>query len=154
MVLPLERKGSRLTLAMVDPEDVLALDDVIGSTGFEVHPVVVTREAMLQALNRYMRLDSQIAEISSELGETAGSMGTTSAPESLEDDDDDAPIVRFVNFIISQAIQDRASDIHIDPAENHLRVRYRIDGVLKDTQRAPASIKDGVISRLKIMSGI
>ncbi len=152
MVIPIALQGSWLTLAMVDPDDLLALDDVTGSTGYQVKPVVVTREAMAYSLDRYMRLDSQIAEISSELGESAET--SASASENLDDDDEDVPIVRFVNLIISQAIQDRASDIHIDPTERNLRVRYRIDGVLKDVQEAPSGIKNGVISRLKVMSGI
>lgn len=153
-VLPIALDGNELTLAMVDPDDVIALDDVTGSTGLVVVPVVATREAMAAALDRYVRLDAQIADLTDELGATAATMGGADATESLEDEDDDVPIVRFVNLIISQAIQDRASDIHIDPTERHLRVRYRIDGVLHDVQQAPTGIKDGVISRLKIMSGI
>ena len=153
-VLPIAVSAHHLTLAMLDPGDVIALDDVTGSTGLAVRQVVATPEAMQTALDRYVRLDEQIADLSSELSETATSLSSASATESLEDDDEDAPIVRFVNLIISQAIQDRASDIHIDPSETQLRVRYRIDGVLHDTQVAPPAIKDGVISRLKIMSGI
>src|SRR5690625_6702162 len=68
--------------------------------------------------------------------------------------DDDAPIVRFVNLLVTQAIQDRASDIHIEPGENNLRVRYRIDGVLHEMQRVSRDIQSGVISRAKIMSDI
>src|SRR5690625_6884062 len=68
--------------------------------------------------------------------------------------DDDAPIVRFVNLLVTQAIQDRASDIHIEPGENNLRVRYRIDGVLHEMQRVSRDIQSGVISRVKIMSDI
>lgn len=153
-VLPIALDGHELTLAMVDPDDVIALDDVTGSTGLVVVPVVATREAMGVALDRYVRLDAEIADLTDELGATAATMGGLDATENLEDEDDDVPIVRFVNLIISQAIQDRASDIHIDPTERHLRVRYRIDGVLHDVQQAPTGIKNGVISRLKIMSGI
>ena len=68
--------------------------------------------------------------------------------------EDDAPIVRFVNLIITQAIQDRASDIHIEPAENHVRIRYRIDGVLHEMQRAPKATQNGMVSRIKIVSDI
>jgi len=154
-VLPIARNGSELTLVMVDPEDIIALDDVSGATGLTVRPMIATPETMQQALDRYVRLDSQIADLSTELGATTTvTTGGADATESLDGDDDDAPIVRFVNLIVSQAIQDRASDIHIDPTENRVRVRYRIDGVLKDTQEGPVSIRDGVISRLKIMSGI
>lgn len=152
LVLPIAVQGANLTLAMANPNDVMALDDVISSTGMQVRTAIVTNQAMAQALDRYMRLDTQIAEVSSELDDTPSTIIQTA--ETLDDDDDDAPVVRFVNLIVSQAIQDRASDIHIDPTENNLRVRYRIDGVLKDVQSAPTGIMSGVISRLKIMSGI
>ena len=149
-VLPISRNGGELTVAMADPEDIIALDDIGGATGLTVRPLIATRENMQQALDRYVRLDSQIADLSTELGATSASTGGADATENLDGDDDDAPIVRFVNLIVTQAIQDRASDIHIDPTENRVRVRYRIDGVLKDTQEGPVSIRDGVISRLKI----
>lgn len=154
LVLPIAAQDSQLTLAVVDPEDVIALDDVASATGLTLLPVVAARDAMLAALDRYVRLDDQIADLTSELGEGAAASAQSDLTESLDADDDDAPIVRFVNLIISQAIQDRASDIHIDPGDRRLRVRYRIDGVLHDTQEAPPAIKDGVLSRLKIMSGI
>ena len=153
-VLPLAVEDGELTLAMVDPGDVIALDDVAGHTGLAVVPVVATREAMGPALDRYVRLDEQIADLTSELGDIAVTGGPGAVTETLQDEDDDAPVVRFVNLIITQAIQDRASDIHIDPTERSLRVRYRIDGVLHDVHQGPIAIRDGVISRLKIMSGI
>ena len=87
--------------------------------------------------------------------EETDSAGTDLAPYGgAQDPEDDAPIVRFVNLLISQAIQDGASDIHIEPGERQLAVRYRIDGVLHEMQSAPKSIQNGVISRLKIMSEI
>lgn len=153
-VLPLTVSTHRIRLAMADPTDVIALDDVASATGLAVTPRVAAPEALQHAIDRYVRFDEQIADLSSELSESAASLAIDEASADLDDDDDDAPIVRFVNLIISQAIQDRASDIHIDPREASLLVRYRIDGVLHDQQHAPASIKDGVISRLKIMSGI
>lgn len=151
-VLPISISTHHLTVAMADPDDLMALDDVTSATGLAVRPVIATAEGLQQALNRYVRLDDQIADLASELrGDVVNDARTA---ENLDDDDDDAPIVRFVNLTISQAIQDRASDIHIDPGESHLRVRYRIDGVLHDTQEAPLSMRDGVISRLKVMSNI
>lgn len=153
-VLPIAATPQQLTLAMTNPEDILALDDVTSATGRSVRPVLVTSENMQQAMDRFVRHDSEIADLSSELDATATSTtGSASATETLEADDE-APIVRFVNLILSQGIQDRASDIHIDPTESRIRVRYRIDGVLKDVQDGPLSIRDGVISRLKVMSGI
>lgn len=153
-VLPIAVEDGELTLAMVDPGDVIALDDVAGQTGLRVLPVVVTREAMGPSLDRYVRLDEQISDLTSELGEIATASATGAAAETLQDEEEGAPVVRFVNLIITQAIQDRASDIHIDPTDLAMRVRYRIDGVLHDVHQGPISIRDGVISRLKIMSGI
>ncbi|MCB1273413.1 MAG: Flp pilus assembly complex ATPase component TadA, partial [Leucobacter sp.] len=154
MVLPIAATPSQLVLAMLDPGNVIALDDVTSMTGLAVKPVVATMDSMQLALNRHVRLDEQIAGLSHEIGENAQAIEETDTVENLEGGADDTPIVRFVNLIISQAIQDRASDIHIDQTESHLRVRYRIDGVLHDTQEAPPALRDGVISRLKIMSGI
>ncbi|MBC9925928.1 MULTISPECIES: GspE/PulE family protein [unclassified Leucobacter] len=153
-VLGIQANTRRITVAVVDPDDVIALDDISSSIGLAVQVVVAARDAMATALDRYVRLDDQIADLTTALDNEASNALTVNSTESLEDDGDDAPIVRFVNLIISQAIQDRASDIHIDPGDRSLRVRYRIDGVLHDTQEASPAIKDGVISRLKIMSGI
>lgn len=153
-VLPIAATPHLLTLAMTNPEDILALDDITSAAGRQVRPVLVTSENMQQALDRFVRHDSEIADLSNELEATAtATTGSAGATEALEADDE-APIVRFVNLILSQGIQDRASDIHIDPTEHRVRVRYRIDGVLKDVQEGPMSIRDGVISRIKVMSGI
>jgi type IV pilus assembly protein PilB len=143
--------GNKLVVAMADPGNVFALDDVRTATRLEVEPVVAERGDLYSTINRYLRADG-------ELGELSSALEVESAPESstpvLESGDDDAPIVRFVNLLITQAIQDRASDIHIEPGEHDLLVRYRIDGVLHEMQHAPRNIQNGVISRLKIMSDI
>ncbi|MFP7835060.1 GspE/PulE family protein [Marisediminicola sp. LYQ134] len=151
-VLPIAIESDRLTLAMVDPGNVFALDDVRSAARMNITPVVAERCDLLAAIDRFHRADGELSDLTSAIeedstpAETELSMGETA--------DDDAPIVRFVNLIVSQAIQDRASDIHIEPSEHDLRVRYRIDGVLHEMQRAPKSIQNGVISRLKIMSDI
>jgi len=146
-VMPVTSAGDRLTLAMVDPSDILAIDDVASVTGLIVRPVVVTDTAMTQAINRYLRSDTELSQISAALEQSA-------APTQIRDaaEDPDAPVVRFVNLIIDQAISDRASDIHVEPTGSELKVRLRIDGVLHEMQSADRSIMDGVISRLKIMS--
>ena len=126
-VMALSRTGDRLTLAMVDPGDILAIDDVASVTGLIVRPAVVTETAMTQAINRYLRSDSELSQISAALEQSA-------APsESTEDaEDPDAPVVRFVSLLIGQAIADRASDIHVEPTGSELKVRLRIDGVLHE----------------------
>ena len=151
-ILPIALIGGKLTLAMVDPGNVLALDDVTAATGMQVSPVVAEARDLLTAIDRYQRADGELESLTESFEEELPSIDEDAlAAENL---DDDAPIVRFVNLIVSQAITDRASDIHIEPAEGDMRVRYRIDGVLHEMQRAPKNIQSGVISRLKIMSDI
>lgn len=152
-VLPLTLAGDTITVAMADPGDVFALDDIRAATRMRVAAVVAERQDLRNAMNRLLRADGELSDLQSVLQEEhkPSSELVQVTNESLEDD---APIVRFVNLIISQAIQDRASDIHIEPGEFEVRVRYRIDGVLHEMQRAPKQIQNGVISRLKIMSDI
>ena len=152
-VLPLRIHNGRLVLAMADPGNVIAIDDVRVAARIQVEAVGVTRSDLLSAIDRYLRADDELNDLTSALLETnapaeSNDYGIMDSPEG------DAPIVRFVNLLVSQAIQDHASDIHIEPAEHDVRVRYRIDGVLHEMQNAPKSIQNGVISRLKIMSDI
>lgn len=149
-VLPIHATAATLTLAMSDPGDVLAIDDIRALTRLSVVPVVAEQSDLLLAINRYHRADGELTSLSSEIDDSATTEVATTDYSEIRDDD--APIVRFVHLLISQAIQDRASDIHIEPNENDFRVRYRIDGVLHEMQRAPKNIQNGVVSRLKIMS--
>ena len=148
-VIPVASTGDRLTLAMVDPSDILAIDDVASVTGLIVRPVVVTDAAMTQAISRYLRSDTELSQISAALEQSAAPVEINELAE-----DPDAPVVRFVSLLIDQAIADRASDIHVEPTGSELKVRLRIDGVLHEMQHADRSIMDGVISRLKIMSDL
>lgn len=149
-VLPIHATAATLTLAMSDPGDVLAIDDIRALTRLSVVPVVAEQSDLLLAINRYHRADGELTSLSTEIDDSATTEVATTDYSEIRDDD--APIVRFVHLLISQAIQDRASDIHIEPNENDFRVRYRIDGVLHEMQRAPKNIQNGVVSRLKIMS--
>lgn len=151
-VLPISRSGDGVVLAMLDPTDILALDDVATLTDLRVEPVVVASDALQLAFQRFVRSDEELSDLSAELEESAATQLATTA--SMDEQDGDAPIVRFVNLLVTQAIDDRASDIHVEPGESHLTVRYRIDGVLHEMQRADRNIQDGVISRLKIMASI
>jgi type IV pilus assembly protein PilB len=146
-LLPIARDGGTLVVAMADPNDILALDDVSAATRMRIRPVLADAKDLAIAIDRYHRADDELSDLQHELSEQ-GHAGEESAVV----EEDDAPIVRFVNLLIAQAIQDRASDIHIEPGERELRVRYRIDGVLKEVQSAPTSIQAGVISRLKVMA--
>lgn len=142
-------EDEKIVVALADPANVVALDDIRSVTGRDVKTVIGTRPDILGAINRYHRVDSDLDDLS-----------TTLDAGAAEDDDlsrisevhDDAPVVKYVNLLITQAVQDRASDIHIEPEERQLRVRYRIDGVLHEVMHAPRTIASGVISRLKIMA--
>ena len=148
-VLPIGYDDGKLVLAMADPGNVFALDDVRSMTGYEPRPVVATRDDLLAAVDRLCRAEADLDDLSSSLAvEEEDDLGR------LKEVVEEAPIVKYVNLLITQAIQDRASDIHIEPGEHELRVRYRIDGVLHDVMRSPRSIQSGVISRLKIMADI
>lgn len=152
-VIPIERGRRSLTVGMLDPTDLIAIDDITTATELNIRPAVVAADALAAAFGRYLRSDEELSDLSEQIGEIAAADGIPGT-ESIEESVDDAPIVRFVNLLISQAINDRASDIHIEPGEKQLTVRYRIDGVLHEMQRADRAIQDGVISRLKIMAAI
>lgn len=152
-LIPIDKRRDRLVVGTLDPNDIVALDDVASVTDLFVEPVVVARDALEQMFERFLRSDEELSELSLAIEENAES-SSESFTETIDDQDADAPVVRFVNLLIAQAINDRASDIHVEPGENQLTVRYRIDGVLHEMQKADRSIQDGIISRLKIMSSI
>jgi len=151
-ILPIGIVGDMLTLAMADPGDVFAIDDVRAIARMQVKPVVAEASDIRAAIDRFHRADGELSDLTTALEEE--SSGTDVVVAGQDAIEDDAPIVRFVNLLISQGIQDKASDIHIEPAEFEMKVRYRIDGVLHEMQSAPKAIQNGVISRLKIMSEI
>ena len=153
-VLPIGSVGDLLTLAMADPGNVIAIDDVRAATRMQVRPVVAEEADLRAVMDRYLRADNELSDLTSTLEEESAPAGNDLVVAGTEQIEDDAPIVRFVNLLISQAIQDKASDIHIEPGEYAMHVRYRIDGVLHEMQSAPKAIQNGVISRLKIMSEI
>ncbi|MEP7055574.1 MAG: ATPase, T2SS/T4P/T4SS family [Actinomycetota bacterium] len=147
--LPIGYDEGRLIVAMADPANVFALDDIRSLTGMECKPVVATKADIVNAINRMNRMDADMDELTMSLDADQDD-DLASVKEIVED----APIVKFVNLLITQAIQDRASDIHIEPTERDLRVRFRIDGVLHEIMKSPKTIQAGVISRLKIMADI
>ena len=150
--LPIGYDQDKLVVAMADPANVFALDDIRAMTGMEVRSVVATKADLLAAINRYHRGDDEMDQLTSVIDRADDANGDDLSQ--VKEITEDAPIVRFVNLLITQAIQDRASDIHIEPGEKDLRVRFRIDGVLHEVMRSPKSITSGVTSRLKIMADI
>ncbi len=146
-------EGNRLVLAMADPANVVALDDIRAMTKRDVRTVVATKADVVAAINRHYRLDSAAESLAEEAAEAAGA-DQPSLDEMGSDAAEDAPIIKLVNLLITQAVNDRASDIHIEPGERNLRVRYRIDGVLHEVMSPPKSVQNGITSRLKIMADI
>lgn len=150
-VLPIGFEGGRLVLAMADPANIVAVDDIRTMTGREIKVVVATRSGILNALDRYQSLDGGAADISAQAAsQFADEDELTAVREVVEE----APIVKLVNMLISQAVAERASDIHIEPGEDGMRVRFRIDGVLHENMRLQRRVMSGLVSRLKIMSDI
>jgi type IV pilus assembly protein PilB len=149
--LPIGWQDDRLIVAMADPSNVFAVDDIRTITGAEVRMVVATRASITEAIDKYHRLDGDARSMSAEAASTFEAEDDLSSVREVVED---APIVKLVNLLITQAVQDRASDIHIEPTETDVRVRYRIDGVLHEVMRSPKNIQSGIISRLKIMADI
>jgi type IV pilus assembly protein PilB len=149
-VLPLRLEGNELVVAVAIRQagDIELKDDLSRIANRRVRFAVANRADIEIKLNQVYRAEGELADLSQDLApdeEVADLSGFTEVS-------DEAPVVRFVNLLINQAIADRASDIHIEPTERDLRVRYRIDGVLKDAHHSPKNIQNGVVSRLKIMA--
>ncbi|HET9282246.1 MAG TPA: type IV-A pilus assembly ATPase PilB [Candidatus Angelobacter sp.] len=158
-ILPLSRVGASLTIAMVDPTNVFAMDDIKFMTGFNIEPVVASESAIVDAIDKAYGGSSQSANVD----ELLASMGDEADVElqaeqeeldlsELEKSADEAPIVKLVNIILSDAVKRGASDIHIEPYEKEYRVRFRIDGVLQHIMSPPMKLKDAITSRIKIMA--
>jgi type IV pilus assembly protein PilB len=152
--IPVSMTDGVLRIAMSNPGNVVAVDDFRTLTRMPVEPVVATYDDVVQAIDRYCRADTELEGLQEEMEQDQAGAADLESLDFGSAAEDDAPIVRFVNLLITQAVQDRASDIHIEPTEADLTVRYRIDGVLHEMQRAPKAIAAGVTSRLKIMSDI
>jgi type IV pilus assembly protein PilB len=149
--IPIGERDGRLLVAMSDPANVYALDDIRTITGREVQPVVATANDVETAIQKFSGMDSQVEAMATIAAEAAD--GET--PEDLEAALEDAPIVKLVNAIMTQAVGDRASDVHLEPAEHNVRIRFRVDGVLHEPMPpAPKNIQGGLISRLKVMADL
>src|SRR3954467_513834 len=147
-VLGLSMSDGELVVGVTDPGDVVAPDDIRASTGMTIRPVVVARSEVRRIIERLQREDSDLGDmVDTSLDDAAGMTAQGAGA-------DDAPIVRYVNNLIEQAVQNRASDLHLEPTEDDMRVRYRIDGVLHELDSVPRAVQSALISRLKIMSGV
>lgn len=157
-ILPISRAGSSLIVAMSDPTNLHAIDDVKFRTGYNVEPVVASESAIQEAIARVFAdkpidVDALIGDISADAVEFAEEEEEANVLE-LERASEDAPVVRLCNAILLNAIKKGASDIHIEPYEKSMRVRYRIDGVLHEEMPIPLKLKNAVVSRIKIMANL
>ena len=154
-VVPVNRAGSTLILATADPSNIFALDDIKFLTGYNIQAVVASEDAIKRGIERYYEQSTGLDEVIAGFDD--------SDIDVVQDDDDtdtaelgreaeEAPVVKLVNLILTDAIKRVASDIHIEPYEKSFRVRYRIDGVLYEIMKPPLKLKNALTSRLKIMS--
>ena len=159
-ILPLSRVGASLTIAMVDPTNVFAMDDIKFMTGFNIEPVVASESSILEGIDKAYGAtqEEDLEKVMASMSEVADSDVELQAEEEemglgdLEKAADEAPIVKLVNLILTDAVKRGASDIHIEPYEKEYRVRFRIDGQLQTIMNPPAKLKDAITSRIKIMS--
>src|SRR5512138_3977839 len=154
-VVPVNRAGSSLIVAMADPSNIFAIDDIKFLTGYNVEVVVSSEEAIKAAIDRYYDKSASFADVMGDLD--------VEDLELIQDEDDvdvgelareseDAPVVKLVNLILTDAVKRNASDIHIEPYEKEFRVRYRIDGMLYEVMKPPMKLRNAITSRLKIMA--
>ena len=154
-VFPVEKIQNRLILGMLDPTDIFALDDLRLSLNMEIQPVIITEEDLNQAINKYYGISNSVKEVFKDLDvEIEEITQEDEAADEVQTAIDEAPIVRLVNLIITQAVKERASDIHIEPTEKEVVIRYRVDGSLKQEMTSPKNTQAAIISRVKIMSGM
>jgi type IV pilus assembly protein PilB len=151
-VIPLRKEGNKLVVAITDPLNVVAIDDLRLVTGLEIEPVLAETREIKAAIDKHYGMTFFEALEDYEPGRVDYEQQTMSLEE--ENRANDAPVIRLVNSLFIKAIKDNASDIHIEPNETGLRVRYRIDGVLKEVMQLPRKVRAAVISRIKIMSDL
>ena len=152
-VVPIKREGRVLTVAMANPDNIFAIDDIKFITGLEVKPVVATETAIKRAIDRFYESADSLAEVMKDMQEDFEIVDELDEDAALaEAQSEDAPVVKLVNSLITDAVNKGASDIHMEPFEKKLRVRYRIDGVLHEMMSPPYKMKSAIISRLKIMA--
>ena len=156
LILPLFKIGDTLTIAMVDPLDIFALDEVRLRTGCEVDPVVVSEKDIIKVFEQYYGARGTMDDIVKSIDKDKLDMkeGTEAELKTLQGLVEGAPIVKLVNLLITEAIKAGASDIHIEPDEQFLGTRYRVDGVLHEVMSPPKELQSAIISRIKILSGM
>ena len=154
-LIPVNRAGATLIVAMADPSNIFAIDDLKFMTGYNVEVVVAAEASIKQAIDKYYDQSASFDDVMGDLDdidlEIVDDVDEVDARD-LEKASEDAPVVKLVNLILTDAIKKKASDIHVEPYEKSFRVRYRIDGVLHEVMKPPLKLKNALTSRIKIMS--
>ena len=161
-IVPISKAGATVTVAMLDPSNVFAMDDVKFMTGYKVEPVVAAETGIRSAIDKYYGSTHaiELKKVMEDLSEEAGTGTDLEVLEeeqdldlaTLEEESEQAPVVKLVNIVLTDAIKRGASDIHIEPYEKEYRVRYRIDGILYEMMHPPLKLKEAITSRCKIMA--
>ena len=154
-VMPVSRAGSTLILATADPSNIFALDDIKFLTGYNIQPVVASEEAIRRSIESNYEQDDLLNQVMAGFDDAGIDFVTEEDdfdPTLATNEAEDAPVVKLVNLILTDAIKKEASDIHVEPYEKSFRVRYRIDGILYEVMKPPIKLRNAITSRLKIMS--
>jgi len=159
MILPISRHMNSLTVAFMDPLDLIAIDNLKRMTGCEVNPIIATKTDLQRAINEFYGKEDLLKEAVTDSYELEEFKAEKDAEEDLSLDDliaraEEAPVVKLVDLILMQAIKDRASDIHIEPFKNKINIRYRIDGVLYEIPPPAKHLLPAIVSRVKILSNL
>src|ERR1700723_1187701 len=156
-VIPVSRTGNALIVAMADPTNLNAIDDLKFLTGYNIEPVIASETSIHNSIEKYYNAGPSYDEVMAGFDENeiafTGDEEDVNLME-LEKASEDAPVVRLVNMMLLNAIKKGASDIHIEPYEKKLRVRLRVDGVLLEEMTPPLKLKNAIVSRLKIMTSL
>ena len=148
LIIPLRKEGDKLFVAMADPMDFYLIEDLRLSTGFQIESAIATKDDILRTINKYYNTEEGFEELAENL------VQETEALQEETITDQDSPIVRIVSQLLSNAVVQKASDIHIDPQETKLVIRYRVDGLLKTERALPKSTQSMLTARLKIMANL
>ncbi len=157
---PICRLGNKLFVAMADPLNVLALDDLRQRTKMEIVPMITTERAVLEALSGVNSAGHQMEQMIQEVAKEAGDAEVVAQKreeidlDRLAHESEDAPVIKIVNLILVQALKEKASDIHIEPFEKTLKLRYRVDGALVEASSPPKALQLPIASRIKILAGL
>jgi type IV pilus assembly protein PilB len=159
-ILPVSKMGDTLSLAIADPLNIFAIDDIKAFTGFKITPIITTEKDIVEALGRYYDEDAYAA-IEKIVTDMSGQDGVKLVDEASAADGtasdvimQDAPVVKIANMLLAEAVNLRASDILIEPLDEYVRIRYRVDGILREGKRPPKAMHSAIVSRLKVMSDL